>query len=166
MLAKAAVVLAGVLFFATPALAQTNGNTVSGGWTVFGAPGFTLGSVESVGTIHLGGGGQVVWPSGVGLAADVGYLTAAQEFRAGVGIFSPGLIYEFRGAKRYIPYVRAGYTVLFRGETASLVHMAAGVRRWHSPRWGVTLEFRDHFFAKSPDLHLFEFRVGVVIGMT
>jgi hypothetical protein len=108
MLAKAAVVLAGVLFFATPALAQTNGNTVSGGWTVFGAPGFTLGSVESVGTIHLGGGGQVVWPSGVGLAADVGYLTAAQEFRAGVGIFSPGLIYEFRGAKRYIPYVRAG----------------------------------------------------------
>lgn len=101
----------------------------------------------------LGGGGETVLSNGLGLRADVGYLTIFEEFRAGVGTLSPGLFYEFTPQKKTSGFVGGGYTLFFREITANGVHFGGGVRHWFSDSFGIRAEVRDEVFLEGETFH-------------
>lgn len=101
----------------------------------------------------LGGGGETVLSNGLGLRADVGYLTFFEEFRAGVGTLSPGLFYEFAPQKKTSGFVGGGYTLFFREITFNGMHFGGGVRHWFSDSFGLRVEVRDEVFLEGETLH-------------
>jgi hypothetical protein len=164
MLKKATAICFSLLCLALPALAQTPGAGPSERWAFFGAPGVTTGRGDTSGAaLHVGGGAEIVWVNGLGLAVDVGYLWPPEAIEVGVGIFSGGLIYEFRTSRRYSPYVRGGYTLFFGEGAASLMHSGIGFSRWFNEQWGMNFELRDHLFIAAPERNLIEFSIGLVI---
>ncbi|MDP6580161.1 MAG: hypothetical protein QF681_05850 [Vicinamibacterales bacterium] len=154
-----------LLLFAgsVPALAQEPSETVPRPDTiskianVFVAPGTVNGRAA---TIRLGGGGAFIWPSGIGVGLDLGYLSDATRLGAGAGLFSAGLLYEFGDRRDLRPYVRGGISGLFDGViTQELFHVGGGVTRWYGDDWGMTFDVRDHFYYTT---HILEFSVGFV----
>ena len=78
---KALIVLLAVLLYAVPASAQESGRERRANFFV--APGVIM-DYDATATLHLGGGTETVWPSGVGFGIDAGYLTVAEHFEGGV----------------------------------------------------------------------------------
>lgn len=143
--------------------AQESEEGPSGWWTVSGAPGAILQGGDAAATLDFGGGGEIVWPNGLGFGVDAGLIAPVEEFSAAVGIVSPGVIYQFRTSGKHRPYVRGGYTLLFREGTANLVHFGGGLDTWFSERLGLKVEVRDHLFVQAPDVNILQFHVGLVI---
>ena len=108
---RISIVLTAVLMLASPAMAQETAEGVSHASTVFGSFG---GLSDGIATIHFGGGEEVIWPSGFGFGADVGYITSTTDFKGGLGLLSGGPLYRFRTSGRYKPYVRGGVSLAFR----------------------------------------------------
>ncbi len=156
------VILLALLIPASPALAQEG---VSKAATAFVAPGVIVASETA--TIHFGGGGEFIWPNGVGVGVDLGYFTDAERLddpEEGLGMFSVGLIYEgepFAENDSFRPYVRGGLSGVFSNLGGfGLMHLGGGVNQWFGERWGLKFDVRDHFFYS---FHILEFSVGVLI---
>lgn len=107
----------------------------------------------------FGGGGEYVASSGLGLRLDVGVLTDSGLDEA-VGIFTPGVLFEFKPERRTAPFVTTGYTLLFRSGTANGLHFGAGVRHWFRERFGIRFEVRDDVLFPDGAFHFISGRVS------
>ena len=104
-----------VLVYAAPVFAQQSTSGVSAAGVGFVAPGVAIESETA--TIHFGGGAEFVWPNGLGVGFDVGYIAEAErldEPDEGLGLFAVSAIYEFRVTNPDLkPYIRGGLSGLF-----------------------------------------------------
>ncbi len=153
-------ILVAVLMSASPAMAQETVEAVSAVGTVFGSLGGM--SDGSSGLLHFGAGEEVIWPNGLGLGADLGYIGATTGFGDGFMMLAGGPIYKFRTRSSFKPFVRGGLTVAFNGDGAlSLMHVGGGVDKWINERWGLRLEVRDHLHPRYPGFQVVEFTIGL-----
>ena len=117
---RISVVLTAVLALASPTMAQETAEGVSRATTVFGSLG---GISDGIATIHFGGGEELIWPNGLGIGADIGYITSTTAFADGLGLLTAGPIYQFRTSSHYKPYIRGGVSLAFRNGALPLVHV-------------------------------------------
>ena len=121
---------------------------------------------DSVGTWHVGGGGEAVFRDAFGVGAEFGYLSWLEESSDGLGVLSVNGAYHFNGAAgaaRWRPFVSGGYTLGFDGDvTENLFNIGGGVDYWLKPRVGLRIEFRDHVWAEDGEtVHFWGVRFGV-----
>jgi Outer membrane protein beta-barrel domain len=137
----------------------------SGGYGyVFAAPGQLRCCGASQGTWHLGGGGEMVTPSGVGVGAEMGFLGPRDTFSDGIGTLSIDGSYHFRvqGSRRVSPFAAGGYSLFFRDGHFNLFNYGGGIQYELSPRTGLLVEFRDHVHSEqSVTAHYWGVRFGV-----
>ena len=110
-----------------------------------------VGLGDSFGTtaLHFGGGGEFDLYKGLGFSLDLGYMAPSRGLQEGIGIFSPNGRYAFRHSadSKLIPYITAGYSLLFRRDTAKKV--------------GLKVEFRDHVLTQCRNnCHAYQIRGG------
>ncbi len=129
---------------------------------LFVAPGAFSGHGVS-GALHFGGGGQALIKGGLGFTGDLGYLAPASRLSHGIGMFSPGAIYQFTPERKTVPFVTGGYTLAFRSGVHSLIHFGGGVDHWFGDRWGLRVEVRDHMDPREPSYHMAQVRVGFLL---
>ena len=77
-----------------------------------------------------------------------------------MGIFSPGVVYQFHTRRKTVPFVTGGYTLAFRSGAYNLFHFGGGVNHWFNSRWGIRVEVRDHIDPHYPEYNFLQFRVG------
>ena len=130
------------------------------GWGYgFGAAGGTSGGSEA--TLHVGGGGEGLVYKGLGLGAEIGYLSPFQQFGDGIGILSTNVGYHFvKPNRKLVPFVSGGFSLAFRNGSSGGGNFGGGVQYWMKPHLGLRFEFRDHIFS-SDTPHLYGFRVGL-----
>lgn len=112
------------------------------GYTMFGLA-TPVGDAGTV--ITLGGGGEGFVYKGLAVGGDVNYLFTGRRFTYGLGMASANVSYHFRGTDadgQWVPFVTGGYTLAFRGGTASLANYGGGVTYWFRPHWGARVEVR------------------------
>ena len=127
-------------------------------------PGAVIGDGGASGTLTLGGGGEGLIKGGLGISADLGYMFPLQGgFGSGIGLFSPGVVYQFRTARRTVPFVTGGYSLAFRNGVYNMIHFGGGFNHWFSNRWGIRVEGRDHIDPREPEYNLLQFRVGLLL---
>jgi hypothetical protein len=126
---------------------------------VYGAAGGELtrysGHSSGDALLHLGGGGEYVTRSGIGIEADGGVLGVL--FGGTRGTFSVGGSYHFRRKRMVDPFVTAGYS--FFSQTGAyflsvptdqnvphlnLFNAGGGMNLWFSRHVGARIEIRDH----------------------
>jgi len=114
-------------------------------------------------TQHFGGGGEVFLHKGLGIGAEVGYLSPLQAAQDGIGLFSVNGLYEFGRTtpSKLHPFVTGGYSLAFRGGATNAVNFGGGFNYWFSRRAGLRLEFRDHFAPEYSDVHFWCARIGL-----
>jgi hypothetical protein len=129
----------------------------------FIAPGGLTFAGHTEATLHLGFGVDVPIWKGLGLGAELGALGPTRSFSDAVGIFSPDASYHFihDRSRKADPFVVAGYTLLFRTDTANLFNFGGGTNYWFSDRVGFRVEFRDHVFTRVRALHYWGVRIGI-----
>ena len=154
------LLLASLLIFLVPvfALAQDN-NRVNQGYAFWG-----LGDSYGTSAMHFGGGGEFDLYKGIGFAIDVGYMAPTGELGSGIGILSPNGRYAFRRSadSKLVPYVTAGYSLLFRTDTLNAYNFGGGIDYWFANRYGLKVEFRDHILTDcSYDCHAYQIRTGL-----
>ena len=131
---------------------------------LFAAPSaFVCSGCNSSGAIHFGGGGQFNLYKGLGAGADIGYLTSYRNFESGVGLFSLNGLYSFSTDRRakVVPFVTAGYSMLFRSGHVNGFNFGGGLNYWFSDKIGLRAEFRDHIHPDYTDAHLIQGRIGI-----
>ena len=132
------------------------------GWGYgFGAVGGTSGG--SVATLHVGGGGEGLVYKGLGLGAEVGYVSPFRDLGDGLGLLSTNVSYHFvkpASNQKLVPFVTCGFSLAFRNGASGGGNFGGGVQYWMRPHVGLRFEFRDHVFS-SDSPHLYGFRVGV-----
>jgi hypothetical protein len=132
---------------------------------VFFAPGGIFEGGYHTGTAHFGGGGEGLIYKGIGLGAEVGYLTPWRDFSQGIGMASVNGSYHFMRNRTVSPFVTAGYSLGFREGHINLVNFGGGVNWWMNDRIGLRLEFRDHIYSESHFNHTDRFHyLGGRIG--
>lgn len=96
--------------------------------------------------IHFGGGGEFDLYKGLGLSIDLGYMARTERLSSGIGIVSPNGRYAFRRSadSKLIPYITAGYSLLFRNSVANAFNFGGGIDYWFAEKFGLKAEFRDH----------------------
>jgi len=133
----------------------------------FGAPGFaTCGCVESITTLHAGGGGEARIADTFGVSADVGYLGPFEYFSEGFGMLSVNGSFYLQtsgGDHRVRPFATTGYTMAFRDGHAHMWNVGGGVDYWTSERVGVRFEVRDHIWVNDGTAHFWGPRIGIVV---
>jgi len=143
------------------ASAQTDDHFKSQGYVYF-APGV---EAEGAATAHIGGGGEWFFSPKAGIGAELGYIAALQDFRDGIGTFSPNLVALFRPNRRETkvrPFFTGGYTLFFRNGAANGVNLGGGVNYWFNERCGLRFEVRDNFvFAGGESEMSLNFRIGL-----
>jgi hypothetical protein len=157
-----------VLFLSTWAQAQSTTDTPPaeearvhhGQGYLFIAPGMYIGNVDSIATLHIGGGGEALVYRGLGVGAEVGGLGALQESRGGLGLFSVNGSYHFSRQRKVSPFLTSGYSSVSGNGQRNLVNFGGGVNYWLRERMGLRLEFRDHVYADGTGRQLLGFRVG------
>jgi hypothetical protein len=127
------------------------------------APGAGVSSGGSAGTLHFGGGGEFNIYKGVGVGGEIGYLSPIRSMGSGVGVFSLNGLYSFRkdGRSKVVPFVTAGYSLLFRRGHLNAFNFGGGVNYWFSKRTGLRFEFRDYVRPEYLGSHIIEGRIGV-----
>ena len=121
---------------------------------VFVAPGAWVGD-GSAAVLGFGVGGERLLKAGFGISADVGYYTRG-GFETGLGLFSPGVLYQFQRTTKVVPFVNGGYS-LACCSVLNMVYFGAGVNYWPKNHLGLRFEFRDQL---SPSL--LQFRIGLL----
>jgi hypothetical protein len=152
-----------LLAFSLPLLASAQATGWYGGQGyAFFAPGVT--SPGGTGTVHLGGGGEVMVYRGLGLGAELGYLAPWRSFSDGLGVFSPNVSYHLlpaAGDGKVEPFVTGGYTLLFRSGTVNGFNFGGGINYWLKEHVGLRFEVRDNVGVDGATTHFVGFRVGV-----
>jgi hypothetical protein len=130
---------------------------------VFFAPGATFAGGQHIGTMHFGGGGEVLPYKGIGIGGEIGYFTPWEDFSAGFGILSANGSYHFLRNRKVSPFVTAGYSLGFRDGSINLVNFGGGINWWFANRLGLRLEARDHIRSREPfaRVHYFSGRIGL-----
>ena len=123
---------------------------------------------ESMGTWHVGGGGEAVIRDAIGIGAEIGYLNWLEEpDESGLGVFSVNGSYHFNGgeaSRRFRPFLTGGYTLGFAADGhENLFNVGGGVDYWLKPKVGLRVEFRDHVWSGDGEdtLHFWSVRFGV-----
>jgi hypothetical protein len=164
---KAYWTLASVLFWYQPICGQVPGESPKTGYGyVFGAPGaaFTFGGGTSTASYMFGAGAEGLLKGGLGLAVDGGYLFFPRGgLNYGIGMVSPGVLYQFRTNRNTVPFVTGGYTLAFRSGVANLIHFGGGVNHWIGKSLGLRLEGRYFFDPVYPEGNVLQFRAGLLI---
>ena len=126
----------------------------------FITPGVVVGDGASP-TINIGAGAEGLIKGGLGASIDLSYLFFPKSgFGEGFGMFSPGMIYQFRTNRKTVPFISGGYTLAFRQGTESLVYGGGGFNHWFSNRWGLRFEVRDQIAPRDPEYNFLQFRIG------
>jgi hypothetical protein len=125
----------------------------------FFAPGIR--SCEREGTFHVGGGGEVSLAKGLGVGAEIGYLSSWKSAGSGIGILSLDGVYQFHRSRKTVPFVLAGYSLGFRSGVAHALNFGGGVNYWFREKVGLRLEFRDHIPTSEAYCHFLGFRLGL-----
>ena len=129
------------------------------GYALF-TPGATLGDGAAA-TLTMGAGAEGLIKGGFGAGADVSYLFyPTGGFSEGFGLFSPGVIYQFNPARKTVPFVTGGYSLVFRQGTLNLIHYGGGFNHWFNNHYGLRFEVRDHIQTRSAEYHLLQFRAA------
>jgi hypothetical protein len=140
------------LIAAAAAMAQTHAY-------VFVAPGGGSGSGNSSALIHLGGGGEVVLPMGIGAGAEVGFL--GRTSLDVLGTASLNGYYHFKRSGSWAPFATGGYSNFFTlNGHSNLANVGGGLNYWYKDHLGIKLEFRDHFRTGTGSANYAEFRFG------
>lgn len=142
------------------AFGQTSSEPRGWGYGFGGVGGTSEGSVV---TLHVGGGGEGLVYKGLGLGAEVGYLSPFEDLGDGIGILSTNVSYHFVRPKtnqKLVPFVSGGFSLAFKNGTSGGGNFGGGAQYWLRPHLGLRFEFRDHIFS-SDTPHLYGFRVGV-----
>jgi len=157
---KALLVSCVLALIAGPLAAQEGKQYRSQGY-VFFAPG--LASPGGHSFLHFGGGGDALIYKGLGAGAELGYIFPSRSAADGVGLFSANGSYHFRKlpSGKLVPFVTAGYSMLFRSGVGNLVNFGGGVDYWFRERTGLHLEFRDHIWPECGPTHFIQFRIGL-----
>ncbi len=158
--------LAAALFLLVPACAYAglpaDGEEHVGQGYVFFAPGAVVQGGYSTGTAHFGGGGEGLIYRGLGIGAELGYLTPWRDFSSGIGIFSVNGSYHFNRTEKLSPFITGGYSLAFRNGHINLANFGGGVNYWFREKMGLRLEFRDHIHTGSfPTAHYLSARIGL-----
>jgi hypothetical protein len=158
--------LTGALALAATASSVAPAQAQSAYGYVFGAPGAISCCGESEGTFHVGGGGEFITPTGIGVGAEVGFLGPRDAFSDGLGVLSLDGAYHFgRATSKLRPFVTGGYSLFFREGTANLWNFGGGVQYWFREGLALRVEFRDHVQTEyEGTAHFWGVRVGVSFG--
>ena len=118
----------------------------------------------STGTFGFGAAGEGLLKAGFGISADVGYVYPTQDgFKNGLGLFSPGVLYQFQRTSKVVPFVNGGYPLAFRNDVLNMAYFGGGFNYWPKKRLGLRFEVRDQF---SPETDYFgnilQFRIGLL----
>jgi hypothetical protein len=143
-----------------PAAALGQAASEPRGWGYgFGAVGGASGGSDA--TLHVGGGGEGLVYKGLGLGAEIGYLSPFQGLGDGIGILSTNVGYHFvKPNRKLAPFVTGGFSLAFRNGASGGGNFGGGIQYWMRPHLGLRFEFRDHVFS-SDSPHLYGFRVGL-----
>lgn len=121
---------------------------------------------DNTGVLHLGGGFEVFAARNFAVGGEGGYLAPFRAFGGGLGTFSANGSYHFYGGdsdRKAVPFVTGGYTMLFRGDTASGGNFGGGVTLWPKERFGIRVEARDHIHQfDGATLHSLTARISFV----
>jgi len=129
----------------------------------FVAPGAAIGDGSSTELLHFGGGAEGNIYKGLGVGAEIGYLTPLEAISNGAGVFSVDGLYRFHKSRSKIePFLVGGYSLLFRSDFANAVNFGGGIDYWFRKKLGMRFEFRDHFSPHYLDDHIIQGRIGVV----
>jgi len=143
------------------ATAHAQGNATG---YVFGTTGQVKVEDFSATTFHAGGGGEYLIGGLFGVGAEIGYLAPTEAWGDGIGVFSTNGSIHFRRTGKVIPYVTAGYSMLFDtlDDRINAFNVGGGVNYWFARRAGLRLELRDHIHsADEVTLHWWGFRFGI-----
>lgn len=158
------LILTGALVLAATAASVATARAQGAYGYVFGAPGAIQCCGESEAILHVGGGGEFVTASGVGVGAEIGFLGAYDYFSDGLGVFSVNGSYHF-GKGRLRPFVTGGYSLFFREESENLWNVGGGVHYWFSDDLALRIEFRDHINSEYDETaHFWGVRFGLSFG--
>ncbi len=127
---------------------------------LFFAPGAVVTSYGSAATWHFGGGGEALVYKGLGVGGEIGYVTPARDWSAGIGILSVDGSYHFAQNRRISPFVTGGYSLGFRQGHANFVNFGGGLTYWFRDRHGIRVEFRDHLEPQYTDAHYLSVRIA------
>jgi len=113
--------------------------------------------------MEFGGGGEWVWPDGLGFSLDFTVLPDAESFQPGAVLISPAMIYEVprRGTLR--PFVRAGVSLI--NFYYPIADLGGGVNWWVTERLGVKGEGRYHLFFEEPEFGFISLRAALNIRL-
>jgi hypothetical protein len=126
----------------------------------FFTPGVVIGDGASP-TVNIGGGAEGLIQRGLGASVDLSYLFFPRSgFSAGFGMFSPGMVYQFRTDRKTVPFVSGGYTLAFRQGIEHLAYAGGGFNHWFGNRWGMRFEVRDQIAPRDPEYNFLQFRIG------
>jgi len=131
---------------------------------VFAAPGAVVTSGAAAGVLHFGAGGQGVLYKGLGMGAEIGYLSPNGSLAEGIGLASVNGLYEFKQAntkRKVIPFVTAGYSLAFRSGVFSAFNFGGGINYWVRQKLALRLEARDYVSPSEPNAHLLTGRIGI-----
>jgi hypothetical protein len=130
---------------------------------LFVAPGGITGPARTNATVHLGVGGELALPKGVGAGAELGALGPTDNFADVLGVFSANGYYHFlRRSGKLDPFATAGYSLFFRNGRANLFNFGGGMNYWFLSRVGFRGEIRDHvYWNADATLHYWGVRFGL-----
>jgi hypothetical protein len=97
---------------------------------------------------------------GLGVGAELGYVTSTQGFGSGFGLASTNVSYHFyKPGRKLVPFVTGGGSIVLGTGPVGGGNFGGGVQYWMSDRVGLRVEFRDHIFS-SDSPHFYGVRVG------
>ncbi len=146
-----------------------DGGYGSHGYVQFGVGGCSMGVGHWISTgcgtvLNLVGGGEGFVYRGLAIGGEGGYGWINDNFREGVGVVSVNPAYHFKGQGRsraLVPFVTAGYSMLFRSGHISGFNAGGGATWWPGNHVGLRFEGRVHHFGVGPlGANVYMFRIG------
>lgn len=126
---------------------------------VFVAPGVASDGGSSAASIHLGVGGEAVFPKGIGVGAEIGFL--GRQSLDVLGSASINGYYHFKRSGSWVPFATAGASNFFTITTNhKFANIGGGVNYWYKDHFGIKLEFLDHFSSGTNSANYSQFRFG------
>ena len=174
------IIIGALIFGLLPCLAQAQSSDYSKGhgYVFGGAGGQTYGGAG----VHVGFGGEAFFNRFVGVGGEVGYVGGSGRSASDAFVLSPNFVARFlaKDSKNKVePFVTAGYSLFYHGETEYLfglspspfrvhriengVNFGAGTNWWLRERMGLRFEFRDYILIRSYESIHF---AGAHIGLT
>ena len=142
---------------------RAEAQAVVSGVVLGGAGGFTE---VSEGAFHVGGGVQAVGRQGLGMLAEIGYVSFFSHPGEGIGLFTANAIYAFgrpQVERRARPFITGGYALAFQSGSVNLWNAGAGVDWSLGRRSAVRTEVRTHFDVATGEIAQFwQVRAGFV----